>query len=179
MENKYALTLVELSQERMNWDELYHAMLPRIFNYFLYRIGNEQEAEDLSSILFERVWRNKGRYRSDLASFQTWMYGVAHNVFREYLRDRRKRQDLERRLHAETHDNDVLDRGKVERSLLLAHLIMELPDVDQELVALKYGAGLNNREIAKLTHLSESNVGTRLFRTITLLREQLEVKNGR
>jgi RNA polymerase sigma-70 factor (ECF subfamily) len=52
-----------------------------------------------------------------------------------------------------------------------------LREKDRELIALKYGAGMNNREIARLTHLSESNVGTRVFRAISSLRAQLEENN--
>ena len=40
--------------------------------------------------------------------------------------------------------------------------------------ALKYGSGLNNREIATLTSLSESNVGTILHRIIQKLRTEWE-----
>jgi len=40
------------------------------------------------------------------------------------------------------------------------------------LIALKYGASLNNRQIAELTGLSESNVGTILHRTVGALRAQ-------
>ena len=43
---------------------------------------------------------------------------------------------------------------------------------EQELLALKYGAGANNREIASVTGLSESNVGTILHRTVQLLRDR-------
>ena len=42
--------------------------------------------------------------------------------------------------------------------------------IKRELVALKYGAGATNRAIAKLTGLSESNVGTILHRTVAALR---------
>ena len=52
----------------------------------------------------------------------------------------------------------------------LAALMAGLPDRDRELLALKYGAGLNNREIARLTGLSESNVGTILHRAVLALR---------
>ncbi len=44
--------------------------------------------------------------------------------------------------------------------LRLGRLTARLSEREQELIALKYGAALNNREIARLTGLSESNVGT-------------------
>jgi len=46
-------------------------------------------------------------------------------------------------------------------------------------VAFKYGAGLNNREIARLTRLSESNVGIILYRVVEKLRSEMEVKDER
>jgi RNA polymerase sigma-70 factor (ECF subfamily) len=48
--------------------------------------------------------------------------------------------------------------------------MQQLSQRDQEVVALKYGAGLNNREIASLTGLGESNVGTLLHRAVHELR---------
>jgi RNA polymerase sigma-70 factor (ECF subfamily) len=47
-----------------------------------------------------------------------------------------------------------------------------LPERERELLSLKYGAGLTNRAIARLTGLSESNVGTLLHRTIAGLRTE-------
>jgi RNA polymerase sigma-70 factor (ECF subfamily) len=54
----------------------------------------------------------------------------------------------------------------------LAALLRRLPEEDRTLVALKYGAELTNREIARLTGLSESNVGTRLYRLVGRLRQE-------
>lgn len=54
----------------------------------------------------------------------------------------------------------------------LGRLTARLPEREQELIALKYGAALNNREIARLTGLSESNVGTSLYRIVQTLRSQ-------
>ena len=52
----------------------------------------------------------------------------------------------------------------------LARFVAELPEREREVLALKYGADLNNREIARLRGLSESNVGTMLHRSIQALR---------
>ena len=42
---------------------------------------------------------------------------------------------------------------------------------ERDLIALKFAGGLSNGEIARVLRMSESNVGTRLHRTITKLRE--------
>ena len=60
-------------------------------------------------------------------------------------------------------------RSDIER---LARLLERLPERERELIALKYGADMTNRSIARLTGLSESNVGTILHRTIQVLRAE-------
>jgi RNA polymerase sigma-70 factor (ECF subfamily) len=42
---------------------------------------------------------------------------------------------------------------------------------DRELIALKFHAGLDNAEIAKVLGISSSNAGTRVHRALTRLRE--------
>ncbi len=53
----------------------------------------------------------------------------------------------------------------------LRKLLAGLPPREQDLVALKYGSGLTNRAIANLTGLSETNVGTILYRVVNHLRQ--------
>jgi RNA polymerase sigma-70 factor (ECF subfamily) len=47
-----------------------------------------------------------------------------------------------------------------------------LPERDRELLSLKYGAGMTNRAIARITGLTESNVGTILHRAVEKLRSE-------
>ena len=70
---------------------------------------------------------------------------------------------------ASTPEDDAAKRSDIRR---LAQLTPHLSDRAQELIALKYGAALNNRMIARITGLSESNVGTVLQRTVEKLRSQ-------
>jgi|ADurb_H2B_03_Slu_FD_contig_61_764679_length_1553_multi_12_in_0_out_0_2 RNA polymerase sigma-70 factor (ECF subfamily) len=177
MKNTDALTIFNSLQQNLDWDDIYQSMLPDLFNYFLYRTRDEKIAQDLSSITFERAWSNKLRYRSDLASVKSWMFGIARNVFKEYLREHRNNTSRLVPMDPENSQSDHFDRNKLDTRILLKHLIAMLPEKEQELVALRYGAGLNNREIAKLLHLSESNVGTRLFRIVQSLRKKMEVDN--
>ena len=56
----------------------------------------------------------------------------------------------------------------------LSLLLSRLAERERELVALKYGAGLTNRAITRITGLSESNVSTILYRVTQQLRAQWE-----
>ena len=158
------------SATEADWDALYAEQLPRVYNFFRYRFGNEAVAEDLTSITFEKAWQARNRYRRDLGAFSTWILTIARNVAVDHYRRHRPHEPLEA-AHAvhggETPEDLAERRSDIER---LSRLLGELPERERDLVALKYGAGMTNRAIARLTQLSESNVGTILHRTIEGLR---------
>ena len=56
----------------------------------------------------------------------------------------------------------------------LSNLLANLTERERELISLKFGADLNNRETSAITGLRESNVGTILNRVLQKLREQWE-----
>jgi len=112
------------------------------------------------------------RYRRDLAGFSTWLFSIAQNIGTDHLRARREHLPIDAALEVRadgTPDQDAERRSDLAR---LALLCGALPERERELVALKYGAVINNRLIAKLTGLSESNVGTILHRVVQTLRER-------
>ena len=154
----------------VDWDAAFADLLPRVYNYCRYRVGNDAVAEDLTSRTFEKAWTQRAKYRRDLAGLATWLFSIARNVAVDHLRAQRPHLPLEAAdgvAAAGTPHDDVVRMSDLER---LAALLKRLPAREQELVALKYGAEATNRAIAALTGLSESNVGTILHRTIQELR---------
>src|SRR3954469_26053473 len=83
----------EAPSQELDWDAIYADQLPRIYAYCRYRCGSNAEAEDLAARTFEKAWRARDRYRSDLAGFSTWLYRIAHNVCADYCRTGRARRD--------------------------------------------------------------------------------------
>ena len=156
----------------INWNALYTDLLPRVYNFMRYRLGDSPEAEDLTATTFEKAWRARWRYRNDRGAFSTWLFTIARNVATDYYR--RQQPDVSLESLPEQADPAVPERLAEQQDELsrLGALLAQLPPRERELVALKYGAGLTNRFIAKLTGLSESNVGTILHRTVQHLREQ-------
>ena len=154
----------------VDWEAVYREELPRVYNFFLYRTGDERLAEDLTAETFEKAWRNRGRYRRDLAAFSTWLFTIARHAAVDAFRKPRPEVPLDAvsdLAGEETVEGSVQQRADFER---LSILLARLPDRERELVALKYGAGLTNRTIARLSGLSESNVGTILHRVTQGLR---------
>lgn len=153
-----------------DWDALYADQLPRVYNYFRYRVGSGPVAEDLTSLTFEKAWTARHRYRRDLAAFSTWLMTIARNAATDYYRRRRDHAPLEAAEHVASGDDPHRSLERLEDFERLQRLLNSLPERDQELVSLKYGAGLTNRVIAKQLQLTETNVGTLLHRVVLKLR---------
>jgi RNA polymerase sigma-70 factor (ECF subfamily) len=154
----------------IDWDRVYADQLPRVYNYFRFRIRNQADVEDLTSRTFEKAWRSRAKYRHDLAGVSTWLFAIARNVAIDHMRaavEHAPIEGVEEPMAASTPEVELACESDIAR---LNALAAELPDRERDLLAMKYGAALNNRAIAQLTDLSESNVGTILSRTVDKLR---------
>ena len=162
-----------ISRDEVDWDEVYAEQLPRVLNFFRYRCANVSEAEDLTSITFEKAWRGRDRYRRDKGAFSTWLFTIARNAAVDHYRARAPVVPLDEAVtvaaSAATPEDESALRSDAAR---LAELLKTLTDRDRDLIALKYGAEMSNRDIARATGLSESNVGTILYRATQVLRER-------
>lgn len=163
------------SATETDFEALYNTELPRVYNFFRYRVGDGPLAEDLTAETFEKAWRNRDRYKRDLAAFSTWLFTIARRVAVDHYRKARPEVSLHD-LPPLLADENIEDWAQQQADFArLSVLLTRLADRDRELVALKYGAGLTNRTIAGLTGLTESNVGVILHRALQTLRAEWEV----
>jgi RNA polymerase sigma-70 factor (ECF subfamily) len=160
------------SPDELDWNAVYADQLPRVYNYFRFRVARSHDVEELTARTFEKAWRARAKYRRDLAGFSTWLFAIARNVLTDHLRTdavRSRVAALSDATEQLTPEGRAMHGSDMER---LAMLTAELADRHKELIALKYGAALSNRMIARVTGLSESNVGTTLQRIVERLRAQ-------
>lgn len=156
----------------IDWGRIYVEHAPRVYNYFRFRLGSNVDVEDLTSRTFEKAWRAREKYNRNLAGFSTWLFKIAQNVAVDHFRAQCNHVSIDDapQLPADTTPEKDAERGSDLRRL--AALTRDLSERDRDLIALKYGAVMSNREIAKITGLSESNVGTLLHRLVRTLRSR-------
>ncbi|MEM7330603.1 MAG: sigma-70 family RNA polymerase sigma factor [Chloroflexota bacterium] len=162
------------STEAIDWNAQYKEHIGRVFNFFRYRTGNDQVAQDLTATVFEKAWKRRNQFRGDEQVFVGWLYAIARNVANDYFRKQPLLVAIESVSEvaaAENVSDTVAQQIEFGR---LVHFIQRLPEREREIITLKYGADLTNRQIAQQLSLSESNVGSILHRTIRKLRAQME-----
>jgi len=77
-----------ITRDQVDWDAVYAEQLPRVYNFFRYRCANPADAEDLTSVTFEKAWRGRDRFRRDKGSFSTWLFTIARNAAIDHYRAR-------------------------------------------------------------------------------------------
>jgi RNA polymerase sigma-70 factor (ECF subfamily) len=78
--------------------ELLERYRTRVFGHFVHRLGDRQEAEDLTQEVFLRLYRHRKRYQPR-ARFATWLFHITHNLACNAIRARQRR-NLTRLDHA-------------------------------------------------------------------------------
>ena len=163
------------SRDVLDWEAVYRSELPKVLNFFRYRVGDAALAEDLTASTFEKAWAGRERYR-DEGKFSAWLMTIARNVATDHFRTSRSHLPLEAAAGREAGPTPLSVLENKEDVFRLRYLLGRLPDHHRELIALKYGAEFNNREIARLVGMTESNVGTTLHRIVQQLRLAWETR---
>lgn len=161
---------------------LYEQYMPDIYKYIHYRVGNIHLAEDLTSTVFEKALTGFSRYLSDKASFFTWLMAIARHTVIDHYRQQSRRKDMPLEKASDiSSGNSSPEQEAVRREELrrLRLCLERLSQKEQEIVSCKFGAEMNNRQVAGILSLSESNVGTILYRAVRKLRDCFrEWQNG-
>jgi RNA polymerase sigma-70 factor (ECF subfamily) len=155
-------------------DDLYHEYLPRILNYVRLRVNGEDLAQDLTAAVFERAVAKQHTLRRPEA-FGAWLFRIARNTVAGHYRQRRPTVPLalidEQPASELAPPEEVMRREEVAR---LKQALSILSEREQEIIRLKFGGGLGNKEIAKVMRLRAGHVAVILYRALRKLRANLE-----
>ncbi|MEM6345145.1 MAG: RNA polymerase sigma factor [Bacteroidota bacterium] len=160
------LKLMEANQER----------LQRICRFYCRDV--EAQKDLMQEIAFQ-IWRSRERYRGE-AQLNTWLYRIGINTALAYLRKQKKRetQPLEAKAQVVADARNPEEKlEQQERLDLLMQAIQQLKKLDQSIILL-YLEELSYQEIAKVTGLSESNVGVKINRIKKRISQNLKKSTG-
>ncbi len=171
------LSLIQAAREDPRaFGELYNRYVERVFKYLFSRLGNLQDAEDITSQTFLTAFEAFNRYRQD-GRFASWLFTIARNKVMDHFRKRKSLPTVEEVAEIPELHDPLGDIIQSERSAALRELILALPDEKQELLRLRFLAQMSYPEIAHLLHRNEDTVKKTTYRILARLHSQLEVSN--
>jgi RNA polymerase sigma-70 factor, ECF subfamily len=152
------------------FERLYRSSRDDVYAYVASLLRDEAAAEEITAAAFERAYRKRNRFDPERGEPRAWLFGIARNAALDELRRRGRQTELTAEpVDLETFGSEGSEHS--ERRLAVSAALERLEPHERELIALKFFAGLANAEIAQVLGLSESNVGTKLHRAMTKLRE--------
>jgi RNA polymerase sigma-70 factor, ECF subfamily len=145
-----------------------------VYAYVAYRIGSGATAEDVTGETFARGWRYRHAYDRERGTPESWLIGIARRVLAEHADAREVPVgELPDREDPVDEYNRSLER------ITMGQAVGRLPDRDRELLAMRYGAQLNTREIADHLQIEGNTVDVALSRARRRLRGVLDEPRGR
>lgn len=162
-----------------DFEAWYHDHRPSVYRYVRFRVATREAAEDVTSEVFMKALRSFERYDAGLASPRTWLLRIARNAVTDHLRALRRRGSLHVSLDRvpdlvadiPSQDERMM---KQERIQTLLNGTQTLRKADQQILSLRYGAGLGNAEIAEALGVSNNAVAVRLHRALQRLKDAVD-----
>ena len=144
---------------------------------FIYQLVSQRDlAEELTQETFVRAYSNLKQLRDD-SRFSTWLFGIGHNVAREFLRARQRQiESLSEEINQseDTRTISPVD-GVLEKELNLAieKALQELDEERRAIFVLKVFQQRSYQEIVEITGFSLAKIKTELHRARLKLRQRL------
>jgi len=166
----------------MTTEELYQAFFPDVLRY-LKRFITDAQAEELAQEVFIKANKGLDSFRGE-SSAKTWVYRIATNTLRDFLRSKSHRyenitkhipeQELEK-CPCESNEEMSAEQAFIRKEMndCIMEYILRLPDNYSTVLVLSDIEGHSNREIADILELSLGTVKIRLHRARARLKQEL------
>jgi RNA polymerase sigma-70 factor (ECF subfamily) len=159
---------IEGSTIAVDFEALFDEYLDYIFNFCNLQLNDRALAEDITAEVFERAWKNRHTYDPAQGSVKKWLFQIArYRVIDEHRqRGRRPVIPLNEELvdSSQSSPEDQIERLELEEKIRQSMAL--LTDDEKTHIGLKFGAGLSNKEIARIVEKTEGAVASGLYRAL-------------
>ena len=133
---------------------LYERYSTRVYSYAYVKLGDPDEAADVTQQVFLKVLEKLDGFQWHGAGFAAWLFRIAHNQIVDTQRRNARRQHLPIDAAGSMLSGDSTDPAKYAegRDFLdrVRHAMLQLSELQVQVVTLRYAAELSNTEIAEV-----------------------------
>lgn len=172
------LVMRAIGGESQAFGWLYERHCARVTRFVAFRVRDPEAVQDLTQDIFMRALKGLGELRQP-ERFGVWLMRIAHNRVRNYWRDSR-RQPGHVALEGASEDDSRVPpieaedlAGAIDRDVRrdrLVRLTAGLSAAQQQVLALRFVAGLSVAETAQAMDRSEQAVKQLQYRALAELR---------
>ncbi|MFA5736831.1 MAG: sigma-70 family RNA polymerase sigma factor [Candidatus Paceibacterota bacterium] len=156
--------------------KVYEQYFTPIYRFIFFKVGNREEAEDLTQMVFLKALKSLDGFHFRDKPFSSWLYRIANNIVIDFFRKKKSLPML---------DNDpddwqiefidqALNPAEEAEEMELAHLarqaITKMKEPDRQILVMHYIEGLSYRDIAEIIDKNEAAVRQISSRSIQTLK---------
>jgi len=161
------------------FSQLYEDYFDRVYRYIIFRVGSQEEAEDITEEVFLKVWQNIASFKWRGVPFSSWLFRIAHNQVVDHLRKRERRKGVPLDEVAVADDVDL--DASLDFQLSVEKLVAamgRLTDAQRRTLALRFAAGLSLSETAQAMGKSEGAIKALQHNALAALRIVMSAEAG-
>ena len=145
----------------------------RIFALVYAKVGQFQDAEDLTQDVFLEAYKNLSTLRR-WDNFYPWLYSIASNQCKNFHRTQKKQVDTTNLLARNPIHQAAVDADSEEVRIEQLHkALASLPEMHRQVLVLRYMTGMKSKEIAQTLRVSPNAINQRLMRARAKLKTAL------
>ncbi|MBQ5697651.1 MAG: sigma-70 family RNA polymerase sigma factor [Muribaculaceae bacterium] len=158
----------------------------KVFNYIFKIVKNEDIANDIFQDTFVKAIMTikQGRYTEN-GKFPAWISRIAHNLIIDYYRQEKS----ENMQSCDVEDVDILNKKELSEETIedviitdqihsdVKHLVKILPDLQREVLLMRYYKNMSFKEIAEATGVSINTALGRMRYAILNMRRIAEERD--
>ncbi len=134
-------------------EEIYMKYKDKVLGYIRNHVNSPEDAEDLCSDVFIKIYSKIDTFDESKASLSTWIYAMTSNTVIDFYRTNH--------IHSEIPEDLAEDKSLIEDEVLnsesleeLAKALRALPQEQMDIIVLRYYKGLTLQEVAEKMNLS-------------------------
>ena len=168
-------------KDREAFVEAYDLYVDDIYRFIYFKVGREEEAQDITSEVFLKVWNYAQSHELDeTKSLRAFIYKTARNSVIDYYR-RLKENDVsldeDIGIVLIDEEQNLLARAENISDLkLIKENISKLKDEYREIILMRFVDDLSFAEIAEITGKTTGNIRVLVFRALQALKEMINDK---
>lgn len=160
------------------FETIYIKYSDKIYRYVYLNTGDPYLAEDITSEVFLRIWKNWKRIKQDF--MQALLYKTAKNIIIDNYRKHgnAKKVSLENIVEQglePSYDQDLIEKINNDDNIKkINEAIMALPDNLKDVLVLRFINDLSAKEAAEILDTTEVNIRVLQFRALKKLKEAIK-----
>jgi RNA polymerase sigma-70 factor (ECF subfamily) len=166
-------------EEREAFAALYVKYLRKVYTYVYYRVGNVDDAEDITESVFLHALIHLDRYQDRGIPFSAWLLRIAHNLVANFHRSSSRHRTIDLDSAEPLHDSSPTPEESLENeeeTQKLREVLQALSEERQQALILRYAEGMKHKEIGKVMGKSAGAVKVLVHRSLISLHRGLSEK---